>query len=75
MSRLPSKKPRVLELHDAGLSNPQIAERLGCSQAYIRATLQRAKFGGSRPIDLVHGGRKKPAKGRKHRWPERMEIA
>jgi DNA-directed RNA polymerase specialized sigma24 family protein len=72
MSRPPTKKLRVLALHEAGLSHEQIARHLNCCRAYIRATLQRAKHGGSRPIDLIHGRRKKPAK---HRFPAEMETA
>ena len=32
----------VLSLHAKGISNAEIAERLGCRQSYVRATLARA---------------------------------
>jgi DNA-binding CsgD family transcriptional regulator len=57
-------KQQVLPLLKKGLSNREIADRLGCSIGYVVATRHRAKYGGSRPTDLryrakyreIHGG-------------------
>jgi len=35
-------KDQVLKLHAEGLSNMAIAERLGCKDGYVRATIARA---------------------------------
>jgi len=37
-----TKAAKILALYEEGLSSPQIAERLGCHQGYVRAVKVRA---------------------------------
>jgi RNA polymerase sigma factor (sigma-70 family) len=43
LSRLPDQRRRVLGLHHAGLTIPEMAELLGWSEAKVRKQLQRGK--------------------------------
>src|SRR5690349_9856861 len=56
MRRLQLSISEVLALHREGLSNPQIAQRLGCSEATIWRTL-REHAGPEEARNGLHGAR------------------